>query len=1372
MSADDLVKKNPNPCCAVWIAENEKLKESRNKLRQAVKDSKNVLLHVDKIRAESVHLKKVTNALPRDVVTLQIMTMFCPSVNAAYDEEKVRVATEKDGKEKEKALRVSLEKEISALRTEVYSLKQKEGSEWDDKSIELELLQAHVSEGEKEISKLKDLLEKADSYKKNAETDKKKLEKEINYLKNLLEKEKMRMKSEEKNAEVDKKLDMEISNLKEFLAKEKIRADDYKKQLEVLKKEAERANAELVSKTSMFEEVNKKLEAEKQMVIKEKKRAHDKKKKAEMQKNLTKDNRKIALGEKSRSEKLSQQLQEAKQKIEELQNLEEIKPRSEFEIQNVLSEKNRADLELIKTEEQRQLAEAWEKTALDEKKRADQMSHELGQSRKMIEQLQKQICDHSSFRDMPNSGLVYSTKDTTESLSVKLLKKELEIEKSKGNHFRELAKLEKSRNSILSEELGQLNQDFVQYSNRLDALHKCFSTCGEGTHDVEKAGDLLMLKLNENTCTSEPFCKNESLNPVSIIEAASDQTFRSTEPRLPMCGVCYKGSVSGINSQLESLIGGSNQKILQSSAINSSMASFSDGQFVGSQGRGSATPSTKLLEENLNLQPTVSSLSGEVNKMNCIEKSTLVAEKNIKNGRKRKWMNDAIKSVGSLYSKSKKLHGQLDEKLSVLHDMLNTRVNEPSEKANLILGEFDSHDKDDKLSKKRRIHYEENTDVFDQATERDNGIAEFELSLRKCSDDQVTAIRLLDFDNSMDEECFKKVLEEPLSPTIPLINVQEDEMFITDNSKPSTQKGFFQSLSDKNNDPLLSCNFNLINVDTDTNKLLLHEEACSKNISIPEFCVVFSDIKDSSNISSVFCATSRLAQLLLSNERDWIMHKILYALKKEEHLSSREKVCVFFSLLLLNFYAVNMEWPACFLDNNLMSRSNSFTAHICTVMSDVETRGLFLELYLEELLFLIEEFLIHGRVMEYTNETSGTSFRGLNLTLSSKPASLCHLIIASIFLPSICVTLNHMDFICKASYNILRTCRRDPSTMLTILHSFAFIGGERYITQKEQHSLTMAVVKSTITLLESEALSGPQSSCPFLSSDCNLYNSCPFTEKVSSMDITAALVMEKLHSYTNNGVVNHNMMLLDDSFVDVLSMVELFACKMSWKWTCDNLLYSLLKILESSLQSNTSLAVIVLLGQIGRLGVEAAGYEDKEVENLRSALSSLLMRDTKISHEGLPFQIATINSLRGLISVDFEQAVQSDPNLLENASQWIHFDRMHKWFSGLSKEQQDLSFRIFQRFSLICMAYSRTHLTYLIHDREELEFVFRIIRGFHLPYGDLDLELLLYVDVSSSQMCPIWMDRKETSHDWDFWVGWIRNLEFLFWVRVLFSIVL
>ncbi|KAI3927042.1 hypothetical protein MKW92_026875, partial [Papaver armeniacum] len=190
-----------------WKFQYTEVTAKRNALREAVK-----LLnaHINKIQAENLTISK------------------------ALEEERGRVEAEKQAKVKESAVRVELENEILQLKSEISSLQETAFS----RGLDEELLQSQVTEGEAEIKRLKELLEKekkrGDTEKKKAEAEKKKAAEALK----LLKAEKSQLGGERQlvdNDLIQKQVSdgvAEINRLKELLAKEKKRGDAEEKKAE------------------------------------------------------------------------------------------------------------------------------------------------------------------------------------------------------------------------------------------------------------------------------------------------------------------------------------------------------------------------------------------------------------------------------------------------------------------------------------------------------------------------------------------------------------------------------------------------------------------------------------------------------------------------------------------------------------------------------------------------------------------------------------------------------------------------------------------------------------------------------------------------------------------------------------------------------------------------------------------------------------------------------------------------------------------------------------------------------------------------------------------------------------------------------------
>ncbi|KAG4177903.1 hypothetical protein ERO13_A10G007300v2 [Gossypium hirsutum] len=1506
-------------CCQVWKNKYSKAERGRVFLKQGIRILEK---GYDDIQAENLTLKK------------------------AYEEEQALTKVEKEGREKELALRVSLENELSVLKSEISNLKKKGVSDIEDKIEEIKQLKARVSDMNKELSWLKELVEKE---KKRADLEKRKaaeastyaatekgkageehrlkqletLRKDVSEAKSKLDSEKSNLDEEIKKLQEEKKkaveerklVDLEMakaSELRKSAEETKKKAVDERKcaDLEMAKAEKQRKIAKETKKKAvedrkradleMAEAVKQRKIAEENMkkAVEVRKQADIEMAKAEEQRKIAEENKKAVEGpkveeqrkvveatkkkavkEKLHNNNLTKQLEQARRRNEELhknlhelsgsRNMEEApfdqsdrntiaaktektaqfkvlkedadKSRAvsgslqveDIEKEKTISERKKADSNMRKAEKKRKLVEVNTKT-MKREHCGDHLSKLLEDAKLKINELQKQIHELSSNKKKVGELFVSSNNGiSAEVAEVKLLKKQLKFEKERVKHAKDVARLEKGRSNLLQQEIGCMKLKLIQLLDRLDAVDNCFLAPAEGIYDMEKAGDfssmqqtklkkkLRSLELRQTCLQTE----NQFLKTRHMDTSASNplgETFRPDDHLLPIRGANCCESITGINAKLESLFGGSNKRMLQSSAINSSTAYFSDRQLVGSQERGahSVTTSAKLGEENLNLQPTISSMSGEVTENTCSENPAVVAENSVKcplgslgrvkgRVRKRKLILDTVECIETLCCESKKLHLQLEDKLSVLHGMV--QMDKPTEEAkslrcNLQDIAYSVHDR----SRKRRKASHEVTLAMEQYCDGQQIKQMQGCSEHLCNPDTIDPktmvgfeeivyknyMKLLDLDDAAEEECYRMAVERPVSPTLPEMEFPGIKSFEVNEFRP-VQDENCERFSLQNENPASSDKFDVMNVNSsiqlqcsrvDTSPKLQHENGCSfgsfdflkrnekgfcstllaeraflsnsqdsgvdmemsvapssgdgvVNIpseseirstieSTPKYCVMFSDIKEDSSLSRIFRATKTcMVQCSLPAQKEFVVHRISHALKLEEELLPREKACVFFSLVLLNFCTATSK--NCSLLKDFIPCLQLFAEHINEVISDAEARSVVDELCLDELLSLIEEFLIEGRVMLCAALSSETSvecdsrrhaiFNGSAVVFKHEAASADLLVAGSIILGSICAAADRAGFLCEAAYNIFRMHRYDTLVVLVILHAFAYVGGNKMFTLRN-YSLTMTVLKSIVMFLESEHAPMSTATHSFVGDVLPQFHACvgcPFSKDALSVDIVVSLLFTKLQNFAQSGFMHQNLTVnssnssvmsiekiaeqnlscfldmnvscfLDKCSLagirsgsvvtktlcdigDILSLMELIACNMSWNWTCNKIIAQLWSTLESSALENLSVAIIILLGQLGRIGVDAVGYEDKEVENLRTKLNAFLLRETTI-RAGLPIQLATVAALLGLTSLDLNNI-----DLVSAMSgQFVPANLLKNWFPLLTEEQKAISIRLFQ----------------------------------------------------------------------------------------------
>ncbi|OWM63773.1 hypothetical protein CDL15_Pgr006035 [Punica granatum] len=1308
----------PQPPCQCqaevekWKEKYSKLEVKRGHLRQAVKVLEQ---EFDKIQTENLNLKK------------------------GYEEDRARA--EKEGKERELAIRVPLENEISSLKSEISSLQQEIASGRGHENEKVTVLEAKLAAGDKEINRLKELLKK----------------------------EKARAGSEKNNAESEKK---RANEAWKTVAAEKSKADEerkvleqkieeYKLSVEALKKEADQVRRKLGLETSMYAEANKKLELEKQQLKKERQRANAEKARAEEQRKLVEVNVAKLMEEKCRADNLSRKIEESNTMIEKLQrkardlstkisdgHVDDVNKISGSEMakkennyclemqkteaskQKLLSEEKRADSEKRKAEERRDLVKKYKRRALEEKCRADQLSARLNVERQRNQEVQQKQLGHSLTKPVEVPMFRPAAETVDESAKLKLLKKQLKLQKMKAKHAKEVAELEKFRQRIILQEVQRLKLDFGQIFRRLDMLDNCLVSSYGGIDEREKNEYTEMQSWKKRFYGLQPFSNNELMKPFKA-------SFED-----PTCGGSSTDFISGIDSKSGLPPGGSRRKKLKHSGINSALASFSDRGLVGSQDKGDITvsESARLLEDHLNQLTNASSPLDGINRISSNENTAMVAENSVrcplvidgdevnKHGLKRKRLIDVVESVESMCLKSRKLHLDIEKKLTIFHDMLMGQLEGPVDDRRYLAD-------NDPLSQQRfqnkTLSYEEklqgeNLCLDYQGRSKEHLESEarlVETFCRQASDEAHMSIleeredlldpflndimgssklvdgdymKLLELDNCTDEEWYQAAIERPLSPTLPEIDM-EGIKALNLKTNGDTHQGVpcrVESLA-----PSVEHGVNNIKVDSSKLSFTLSETKGEKLLHkkqggvIPNFLV------------------------------GWSLRNILIELKMEEKLLSKEKAYAFFSMLLLQFSAIRTFGPA--LNRDAVSCIDSFDEHIRNVISDAETRIMLEELCsIDEFLSLIEDFLVEGKLIlcsEMSSEELITCERrislvleGVNVLVSSGTASAELLVAGSVMLAALCAAVDKIDFICEASHRIFWIRGADSSVVLTILHVFAHISGGNYFTLRSQ-SLLMTVLSSLVVFLEG-AGNAAGSVCVLSQGEIQCVK-CPFSDKAVPPDVILSLLLEELQSVGICGEGHNKVIELisatqdevlvrdniglkvyedvqsrpdgnpdssclkicgttdtklhnqTDLYNDLFLLVELIALNLGWEWTKTKILPQLLKILESGVQERSAAAVVILVGRLGRFGVDSSGCNDTSIESLRCHLYSLLCQACT-SKFGFPIQCSIVMALLSLLPLDFENILDNGATLPDTASVSVPARAIGKWFSSLSKEEQ------------------------------------------------------------------------------------------------------
>nr|XP_043608272.1 uncharacterized protein LOC122580067 [Erigeron canadensis] len=1285
--AEEKDESTTNPCCTLWkdrfLKLQQKLKkaeEGRAFLKEAVKVYEG---QCDKVQAE------------------------CLKFKTAYEEEKMKSNCERMDKEKEKAARIVLENEISSLKSENLLLTQKGGSVPQHMDEELLHLRERILESEKEINCLREQLQmkcntdqelsnlraqllnvetekkhlkkdlqkekaRADSEKKRADqvlktakseqtevkalknekntmndlsslkSKNQNLEAEISRLKELLDKEKKRAQSETKIAETEKRnankvkemLKAEQSRVEEHIKlvdAERKKAEEFSHQLQKLKCEADEVRSKLVSESSKIKEANKKkLESERKKVIKEKKKAEEQQKIAEM-------STKHALEEKHRADSFKQQLEEYQKKYVSLKkDMEELKIGNCGQVnQNTNQVRNGSRLDIEREAELKKAVEMYKLQALAEKSRADELAQKLEITQKRTRNATKEIQDL-----VPSKSLMNPIMDA----EMKLLKKRLKLEKARVKHGNQVAEHEKKCKETVEEELHQLKLEFARFSNRV-GLCSCLAICNEGKSCMEKSGNM-----NSKRKYMHPESRIELMKPTCAATKSSEYcktSLPSPALSLPISGTCTE-STSGTASKLEPLLGGSNRKNLDSSALVSSMSSFSDRQLVGAQGNCHFSYS----KENSNLQlPSIDN----------IVKSPLGVKNKEGNTRKRKRLN-AIESNEHLYVEGETLHAKIAKNISALHGI--SGLNDKPLKEGTPIDQ----------NEEQGIRIVRGEDGVKATHTHNNDLNTFNRMF------DVDYMKLLNLDSEIDEDRYRAAVERPLSPTLPNVEfemIQSDDL---DDCRPSVANNMstVEPYGDTSEIPGIvgSDNHACIYQDQESiavtgTSYLGHKGAKIYGNGSRSACddsgqcvVVFPEFRDSGSLAKIFHITKTFTDRCCAfSQSDYAFKNVLSAFSTDEILSPKEMVCLFFTLFIKSFSGIALTNFNNIRDGSFMNCLDIFSGQLRKVMCDIETRKIFTEVVdLDELITLIQDFICNKRVLFWIDTKSET------LSLPDYKASLHQLVLGAALLASICAAFDRIDSICEALCVISDIT---SSSTLTSLHVFAYVCGEKLLNHGD-YNLLMTVIKSLVTYCERENLSSGFAPCA----------KCPFSDCAVSMEELASLLLKKVSGYCTHKhmMSTHELITVADDTLsnlrDVLSLLELLASNMRWGWVCENIISQLLGLVEVCALETPLAAVFVLLGQLARLGIDANGFEDTQVENIRVKLSSFISQNTSYKI-GSPIQFAAVNALLGTMpSHSFQEICKNSLELLPHVISPTATSSIQKWFSLLSDEQKSLSVRL------------------------------------------------------------------------------------------------
>ncbi|XP_039037534.1 caldesmon-like [Hibiscus syriacus] len=620
-------------------SEKSKLDEETKQLEEEKKKAGEERKLVDLEMAKARELRKIAEKTKKQAVD----DRKCVDSEMAKAEKQRKVAKETKKKAAEEGKRADLEMAEAAEQRKIAEENMKNAFEVR-KQAEFEMAKAEEQRKIAEETK-----KKAVDERKCADSEMAKAEKQRRVAK----------ETKKKAVEERKHADLEMAEAAE---QTKIAEENMKKAVEV-RKQAELAMAKAEEQKRIAEETKKAVEEAK---VDERRKVVEATKKKAVEENLDNNNLTKQLDKaRRRNKELHKQLHELsgsrnmggspfdqpdrntitaktektaqfnvlKEDVEKFRIVSGYLQLDDIEKEKSTSERKQADSKRRKAEKKRKFVEENTKKTMKGEHCGDHLSKLLEDANLKINELQKQIYKLSSNRKVDGALVVSSNNGiSAEVAEVKLLKKQLKFEKERVKHAKDVARLERSHSSLLQQELGCMKLELIKLLYRLDALDNCFLVPAEDIYDMEKAGDSAnmqwtKLKNNLHGLTSCQTClqaENQLLKTRYMDTTASNrlgETIQHDECLLPIQGGNCCESITGINSNLEPLVGGSNKRMLESSGINSCTASFSDRQLVVSQERGfpSVTTSATLAEENLNLQPTIKSTSGEVTKKSVMK---------------------------------------------------------------------------------------------------------------------------------------------------------------------------------------------------------------------------------------------------------------------------------------------------------------------------------------------------------------------------------------------------------------------------------------------------------------------------------------------------------------------------------------------------------------------------------------------------------------------------------------------------------------------------------------------------------------------------------------------------------------------------------
>nr|CAD1828209.1 unnamed protein product [Ananas comosus var. bracteatus] len=1133
------------------------------------------------------------------------------------------------------------------------------------------------------------------------------------------------------------KLQSENQNLKKACEEERTRADQAKEENEKessIRNKMEKEIDELKAQIDELKAQNSSLvRREKTKCFRKRKAAEEKKKAAEawrllkMEKTKAEEERKLAEKEKKIANELRATLENVKSEANEVreQLLVDIR---RLEESNEKIEKERAKSERSRVEEYRKLVEIERKKANKEKTRADDLCKKLEVEKKRNEDLQnKRKNDMSSGRKRMYSDMV------TESADIKHLKEKLKRKKEQKKHLTEMANLEKARNHLIRQELHLVKQDFVQLLCRFNMLDNCLTGSIGGIDDMEKfEGSLLPPKLVDAQLMKTS--RTSSFGCSGSTKEHNDPHFSRRSCTRPISGIRSEldppvGGSLKIKSHCSYPTSFSDREFMGSQGKDASLATSSAEIEKNSNMRSSIGKfSSEVRRTTPN--PIVVRSPQENVRINCLTSSIPDAREH-KNKKRR--IENTLESIVRAYSSDNIFHLKVRDRISELKDLLAKgdaeSVKEPSDALlcfeEMIRGRdyMKLLDLDDEADEER---YRRAMEVPLSPTLPEIELPEIE---RMDSNPTLDVIDLEINSNLLKVENCTSLICNTLSNATQLITKSNETL------APSVSRRVFDRVArnlegEENFKASEYGQTSHLLVSDCGRKTEITKQMPLPNINSPgdqcrgnngnkrtqEYFVMFSSMNES-NIRRIarYWDTIHCQEYAAPQEVNVVaeaIHKI--ALDKE--LLSEEKASIAFSLLLRNLSGIVKSSSKCIVNGDFSLCIDSFANEVHKVINGGETLLLFLEDgLLGVLIDLLEDFVVHKKVFMFLEGESGP--------FSSAAATFEQFICGCAVLASICARTDQISLVLELSYKILRADRSYVSWTLLGLHVFASICGEKFLIL-DNYDFLITAIKLVVSRLEGrdKSLSAsplgfestsatfmPCQKCPFFTgSDCvsnfmcllldklqdcaagsspsSFYQvaecpmiggdvNCGSEEKGMKFDCGEDCYLLKygnLDASSTDSLSERNICYL----MDIVSLVELVGFHMGWDWTYKEVVVRVLKILDSCRSEAPSAALFVLVGQLGRFGIDERGFEQSEVVELRDKLS-LFTESPANEKKSFPIQISAISALLNLLPFTFKEIIGGDHKSPLDKSQYSLSLQIQNWFAKLSKEQKAVSQSLF-----------------------------------------------------------------------------------------------